>query len=218
MGKAKTYIEVLSTSLELFNEFGVESVSVYKVAEHVGISTGNLTYHFKRKKDLVETHMEVFETELTQLIENFPRGSKSPAEYLDAYLRMLKLSWGYRFLFNSAQYILQSELVDLSSYQRLISHIASTFERHVQTHIERGRMKPIPPPYNIEMLVDCVWWQWLGWLRVNQLRSPEDHVSFEDITINVIEHFHFLIKPNLKSGLNRQIRKVIEAQIAAGRH
>jgi len=210
MVKAKTYYQVLSASADLFNEFGVESVSIYKVAEHLGISTGNLTYHFKRKKDLIEAHIDVFDSQLIEQIESFPRDA-SGEEYLAAYMAMLRLSWDYRFLFNSAQYILQSDLVDLSRYERLIAHIAETFENHVEELIRRGHMKPVRAPYSVVMLVDCVWWQWLGWLRVNQLKRPEDQVTFDEINRNVVEHLHFLVEPYLKPRLNRQIYALIEA-------
>lgn len=46
--------DILVTARELFNTRGYNEVSMRNIADALGISVGNLTYHFKRKEDLVE--------------------------------------------------------------------------------------------------------------------------------------------------------------------
>lgn len=46
--------EILAAAKELFNQRGYNSVSMQDIADVVGISKGNLTYHFKKKEDLIE--------------------------------------------------------------------------------------------------------------------------------------------------------------------
>ena len=46
--------KILFTARELFNERGYNDVSMRNIADALQISVGNLTYHFKRKEDLVE--------------------------------------------------------------------------------------------------------------------------------------------------------------------
>ena len=46
--------EILQTAKELFNESGYNSVSTRDISEALGISKGNLTYHFKKKEDIIE--------------------------------------------------------------------------------------------------------------------------------------------------------------------
>jgi len=45
--------KILSKTLELFNTFGYESVTMRDIAGALNISPGNLTYHFKKKDDLI---------------------------------------------------------------------------------------------------------------------------------------------------------------------
>ncbi len=52
--KRDTREDILKTAKELFNERGYNAVSVRDIADAVGISKGNLTYHFKKKEDIVE--------------------------------------------------------------------------------------------------------------------------------------------------------------------
>ncbi len=49
---------VLESARSLFNEHGVDSVSMRAVAAQAGISVGNLTYYFPRKQDLVNALMD----------------------------------------------------------------------------------------------------------------------------------------------------------------
>ena len=46
--------EILQTSKKLFNERGFNDVSTRDISEALGISKGNLTYHFKKKEDIME--------------------------------------------------------------------------------------------------------------------------------------------------------------------
>ncbi len=46
--------EILTTAIVLFNKHGYGAVNLYDVAKDMGISRGNVTYHFKAKDDILE--------------------------------------------------------------------------------------------------------------------------------------------------------------------
>jgi len=45
--------QILEQSIKLFSKQGLENVSTYDIANKIGISQGNLTYHFPTKKELI---------------------------------------------------------------------------------------------------------------------------------------------------------------------
>jgi AcrR family transcriptional regulator len=53
--KRDTRQEIMSAAKKLFNERGYNAVSVQDIADALGISKGNLTYHFKKKENIIET-------------------------------------------------------------------------------------------------------------------------------------------------------------------
>lgn len=53
--KISTRQKILDASRTLFNDYGYNSVSLRDIAKAVGISEGNLTYHFKKKEQLMES-------------------------------------------------------------------------------------------------------------------------------------------------------------------
>lgn len=54
MGKRIIKSEILETARQLFEERGYNAVTMRDIADTVGISLGNLTYHYKRKELLME--------------------------------------------------------------------------------------------------------------------------------------------------------------------
>jgi len=66
--KIKTRDRILKTSLALFNSEGEAQVSTVDIAAVLGISPGNLYYHFKGKEAIIEALFDDFETELRQVL------------------------------------------------------------------------------------------------------------------------------------------------------
>ena len=50
---ATTKEKIIETSIKLFNEKGCLNTSTRHIADELGISVGNLYYHFKNKEDIL---------------------------------------------------------------------------------------------------------------------------------------------------------------------
>ncbi len=46
--------KIVETALNLFNEYGLAKVTLRTIAKEMGISQGNLNYHFKKRDDIIE--------------------------------------------------------------------------------------------------------------------------------------------------------------------
>lgn len=67
--KTKNKIKVKAT--ELFNSKGFKNVTLREVAKELGISYGNVTYHYKTKKDVIESLYEDMLVETKQILQTF---------------------------------------------------------------------------------------------------------------------------------------------------
>lgn len=67
-GKVKTRDRILQTSLALFNAEGEAQVSTVDIAAVLGISPGNLYYHFRGKEAIIEALFDAFDVELRQVL------------------------------------------------------------------------------------------------------------------------------------------------------
>lgn len=107
----RTAERILVSSLELFNRFGVPNVSTTMIAADLGISPGNLYYHYPAKDELINGLFTRYETGLNELLP----ASHGVRDVEDAWFFMhslFELVWQYRFLYR--------DLNDLLSNNRML--------------------------------------------------------------------------------------------------
>ncbi len=93
---------ILHTALQLFNEKGVSKVSSKSISEEMGISYGNLCYHFPKKDDVI---LRLHQNLLDELDETFESVEREISEFdfvLISLKNMMKLTEKYCFLFFSS--------------------------------------------------------------------------------------------------------------------
>lgn len=63
--------KILNSSIQLFNQNGVDAVRLQQIAEDTGISVGNLAYHFKNKDAIVESVYEVLFEDFSNVLREY---------------------------------------------------------------------------------------------------------------------------------------------------
>lgn len=120
----RTRQRILDTTLALYNEHGEPQVSTSLIAAELGISAGNLHYHFRRKDELSAALLDRFVAEFDALLP--PSGWR--ADHVeDAWLLLhllLETLWRHRFLFRDLSGIMARD-------RRASQRLASVFERAV---------------------------------------------------------------------------------------
>ena len=81
----KTRDRILATAQSLFNEVGYGAVTTAALAERLGIAEGNLWYHFKTKRALLDAIGERFATAIEARLALVPQGDP-----LGDYARLLR--------------------------------------------------------------------------------------------------------------------------------
>ncbi|MBK8971871.1 MAG: TetR/AcrR family transcriptional regulator [Hahellaceae bacterium] len=105
----RTRDRILLASLELFNEKGERNITTNHVAAHLGISPGNLYYHFRNKSDIVyELFMQYQTLVRTYLVVPKDRSLSLDDKftYLEAVFDGL---WAFRFLHRDLQHFLEDD-------------------------------------------------------------------------------------------------------------
>ncbi len=94
----KTKRLLLDTALILFNEKGLAQVSLRIIADAMGISPGNLTYHFKRREDIVEALYYEFVDEVEVRFRQMNLSDINLSLVFDMISMLTETRLKYRFL------------------------------------------------------------------------------------------------------------------------
>ena len=119
--RSKTKTRILKTALELFNNEGEAQVSAVDVASVMGISPGNLYYHYKGKPEIIDALFEDFEEEI-RLILSGP--ITEPLNLTDNWVYLYIIFeeiYDFRFFYRNMSEILK-RVPDLKSpFSRILS-------------------------------------------------------------------------------------------------
>ena len=95
----RTRERILAAALALFNRQGEPHVTTAVIADELGISPGNLYYHFRNKDEIIGELYAAFEAEVAPLL-GAPAGRAPGVEDLWFMLHLLfERMWAYRFFY-----------------------------------------------------------------------------------------------------------------------
>jgi len=119
---------ILNTSLTLFNRQGERNVTTNHIAEALGISPGNLYYHFRNKGTIVAALFERYSQHLLTLLEA-PQGPLTWTIKTHYFEGLLASMWQYRFFHR-----------DLTHFLHADAELAARYQAFVEIVLERGRV------------------------------------------------------------------------------
>jgi AcrR family transcriptional regulator len=94
--------EILKAALELYNKKGLDNVTTRDIAKKINISSGNLTYHFPTRNDIVKALMDRLLIEIDKALSvsfNSPSISSIVVAHHQCKI-IIKKQLQYEFLFN----------------------------------------------------------------------------------------------------------------------
>ncbi len=104
----KTKDRILQISLQLFNERGERSVTTNHIAAELGISPGNLYYHFRNKHEIIKELMYQYQVETLDMLslpEDRPLTTNDKINYFQVLSGQL---WSYRFIHRDVYHLVES--------------------------------------------------------------------------------------------------------------
>ena len=202
----RTAERILEVTLELFNRFGEPNVSTTLISAELGISPGNLYYHYPAKDELINSLFDRYERALDQLLQ----AADGVRNVEDAWLffhMMFELIWQYRFLYR--------DLNDLvSNNRRLETHfqfVLKNKSRAVQGLLDGlaagGAMRidmQAAAPLATSMVVVLTYW-----LSYEYVREPRHALEPESASASMLRgafHVLSLLTPYLEAGQREHLQ------------
>ena len=162
--KTSTRDRILETCRKLFNERGPNKVTTAEIAESVGISEGNLHYHFQRKDQIVEALFDRFVMALERAGSTSRVHTARHRQYLEGWFETM---WEWRLFYTAVTYHLAPSL------QPRLSELTRTGQEQVRrmldTLVRDGLMRATPA--ELEALVVNAWiiaGSWIDYVGARQ--------------------------------------------------
>jgi len=172
----QTAERIVASALGLFNRFGEPNVAATMVAADLGISPGNLYYHYPGKEDIVNRLFDQFQHELQALLP----AAHDVKDLEDAWFflhSLFELVWRYRFLYRDLNDLLGKYRPLEQALKQVLADKHEAFLILLSCLSDKGWLTQNPTERDssaTQMLVMLTWW-----LSYEYVRNPRH--ALEDV-------------------------------------
>lgn len=136
--KNKTRDRIIEASLALFNAQGERSVTTNHLAAHLGMSPGNLYYHFRNKQAIIAELFAQYADRVNTFLRP-PQGRGLTVDDKTFYLEALLASmWHYRFLHRDLEHLLETDADLAIAYREFASNCLLRAQSIYQGFVDAG--------------------------------------------------------------------------------
>ena len=208
----ETRERILEAALALFNTDGSHTVSTRHIATRIGISPGNLYYHFRNKEEIVLCLYERIEqTMLATLAPPQPatlRSFEQVLGYLDAIFAHL---WDFRFFYRDLNALLRDVPGLKERYRTLAGQAQADARRIFAAMVEAGWMEATED--QMDTLATNAWIVLTQWFTHRQVVDRRRTIQSADIREG-IRHLVALFSPLLQAPQRRQMQRALAKDAA----
>lgn len=183
---SKTKDKILAHSLKLFNKEGVDAITVRHIAADMGISHGNLCYHYPNRDDIIKVLYFNMQEEVDKLYGNVDFSSR---EILDGILfidKAYEIVYKYRFIVFNA-HVIFSRIPEIKEhYTKNVSVRKENLRNLVNTLAAEKLLKKNITPQTfdylntqISMIVDF-------WVPYSEFAHPGSKAEKKDFFIGML--------------------------------
>lgn len=200
---------ILATALDLFNEQGSHQVTTNHIAKALGISPGNLYYHFDNKEHIIREL-------LNQLIEKFnslahPEGHARAG--LDVIVDTMKatgdLIFAYRFIYIELAALLARDPVFKTMYHKIKQKRFREFVQLFEFVSRTGAFRQPLAPDERDAVIFIIWTYAEG--IITALHTSDIPVTRDSIRGH-FKKIAFIIKAHLQPAIWSELAQKLELE------
>jgi AcrR family transcriptional regulator len=208
MASRQTKDRILEASLAMFNAQGEPNVTTNHIADELGISPGNLYYHYRNKDDIVEQLFARYEARM-DLALLVPDGRLPTLEDVWMQLHLVfECMWTFRFLYRDLVDIVSRNRKLKQHFARILNRAAASAEKVLKGLARAEIMRATPD--EIHATAENVLLVATFWLNYNTVRGARPDASQEDLTHGIYQVM-LLIAPFLRDAERVHLNTLAQA-------
>ena len=207
----RTAERILEVTLELFNRFGEPNVSTTLISNEMGISPGNLYYHYPAKDELINTLFDRYEAALNELLH----ASDGVHDVEDAWFFMhtlFELIWQYRFLYRDLNDLLSKNRRLETNFQSVLKSKTSSVKTLLDSMSRAGAVSI--DSRELEVTATSMVVVLTYWLSFEYVRDPRRALEPENAQAALLRGAHHVLNL-LVPYLEKNQRAHLQALVAA---
>lgn len=160
--------KIMVTSIKVFNEKGYDAVNLKELASIIGISRGNLTYHFKNKEELLVAIVE----EMWAKIDHTKQKTRQIPSFENLHNQTqlyYQFQQAYSFIFLDAN--VSNHPSVKPQFQTMIEQALEDFRQIIAFGIQLGNLKEESIPGTYHSLAFSIWMVSFYWLSQQTTRG-----------------------------------------------
>lgn len=157
----KTKDRILQISLQLFNERGERLVTTNHIVAELGISPGNLYYHFRNKQEIIKELAQQYQAETLEMLAlptDRPLNANDKISYFQVLSNQL---WAYRFIHRDVYHLVENNEDFRKVYPRFAGQVMQQGQKIYRAFVDAGLMKMTDS--EIEALIINLWIVLTNW-------------------------------------------------------
>jgi AcrR family transcriptional regulator len=211
----RTAERILEVTLELFNRFGEPNVSTTLISAELGISPGNLYYHYPAKDELINSLFDRYERALNELLN----ASDNVRDVEDAWFFMhtlFELIWQYRFLYRDLNDLLSKNRRLETHFQSVLKNKTRSVRALLDCMARTGALRMDPRDMDAtatSMVVVLTYW--LSFEYVRDPRKALEPESAQAALLRGAHHVLNLLVPYLEAQQRNHLQQLAGAYTAS---
>lgn len=188
----KTNERIIEAAVRLFNADGITRVSLRGIAEEIGISHGNLAYHYANKGEILDEIYSRMAREMDDAV--YPSSDVSLRHYHALLRRISAFHDRYRFFYLDMLEIARQYPRVIRRYRKTIALRFEQYDRMMSHLVANGLVRPEPVPGLYRSLFHSIWVMSTFWLQHKRILG-EGHPVIGDA--DDIRHVWEIMMPHL---------------------
>jgi AcrR family transcriptional regulator len=168
---------ILETACKLFNEHGSQAISTKRIAKEMGISPGNLYYHFKNKEEIIRA---LVQNSMQTFTDEWDNPQIPPLKRFLDIINKVMLAWQECLFFKKELVVLLNNDPELkSSYRKNRETIFEKAQFLFQELVQSGMLHTPEDPKVFESLLTIstiIVEYWLTFLELNEKPLTEENL------------------------------------------
>jgi len=211
----RTQLKILNNATLLFNRRGVSNVRLQDIAQKCGISAGNLSYHYKTKKDLMEGVLQLMSDNRTKMSASNMKYVEND-DYMTVAINYIRFQINHRFFHRDLLEIIKLAPEAKSLFEKQMNQVLSFTKNGLYLSAGKGYIIPEPHENHYYYFAKNIWGILNSWLIEREVLG-EEVVSMESILTAIWEfHYPYFTEKGLEifHKLKDTMPDMIEAEMA----